>query len=281
MYFPKFWAKGSYNHQVCWHWSDISVGVALDLANKNAKRLSNLFTRETRPLKDQYWYANRPLREPVLDEITNERGEVIGLITRNRYGTKVLNTEKVLFVDVDVTEPRREGALAGFIGALFGKKVTPIEATTDNVILTKAQSWCGDNSESSWRIYKTKAGFRLIATHETIAPDSELATKAFEHFDADPLYRKLCLAQKSFRARLTPKPWRCGMDTPTNSWPFADAQEESKFLDWERAYAQRQQPFATCKFLHTVGSGEMAHDVAPLIALHDELCRVGDDLPLA
>ncbi len=281
MYFPKFWAKGSYNHQNCWHWSDISVGAAQDLANKHAQKLSTLFTGATRPPQNQYWYANRPLREQVLEEIKNQKGEVSALITRNRYGTKVLNTEQILFVDIDVEEPKSEGGLKNLFGSLFGKKPVESALSPDDKVISQAKSWRSLSRSSGWRIYKTRAGYRLIATHELTSPESDLTTRAFQHFGADPLYQKLCKAQRSFRARLSPKPWRCGMDTPVETWPFPDAKQEAMFLDWERAYDQRRQPFATCKYLQSVGSSEVHPEIAPIISLHDELCRVGEELPLA
>ncbi len=63
-----------------------------------------------------------------------------------------------------------------------------------------------------WRIYRTKAGFRLLATHRPVFPSEPLAEEAFQEFKADILYRKLCVNQKCFRARLTPKSWRCGVE---------------------------------------------------------------------
>jgi len=40
------------------------------------------------------------------------------------------------------------------------------------------------------------------------------ADQVFDTLGADPPYRRLCRTQKCFLARLTPKPWRCGVAKP-------------------------------------------------------------------
>jgi hypothetical protein len=76
--------------------------------------------------------------------------------------------------------------------------------------MTKIENWSRNHPEWGWRIYRTRAGLRLLATQGLVEADSDVADGVFEALGADPLYRKLCKTQKCFRARLTPKPWRCG-----------------------------------------------------------------------
>ena len=52
----------------------------------------------------------------------------------------------------------------------------------------------------------------------------------------NPLYRRLCRTQKWFRARLTPKPWRCGFENPPCRWPWPDGRAEARYKDWETRY---------------------------------------------
>jgi hypothetical protein len=58
------------------------------------------------PRRHQGYYPNRPGRELVLEEIKNAAGELLAVVTRNSYGCRVLNTARVMFVDVDLAARR-------------------------------------------------------------------------------------------------------------------------------------------------------------------------------
>jgi hypothetical protein len=103
----------------------------------------------------------------------------------------------------------------------------------------------------------------------------------FDAVCADPLYRVLCKAQKSFRARLTPKAWRCGFSAPPVRWPFADAAAESRFAEWERAYETACRGWATFHYVRGIGSGRVSDTVRPLVELHDRMSLAESGLPLA
>ena len=87
--------------------------------------------------------------------------------------------------------------------------------------------------------------------------------------------------QKSFRARLTPKPWRVGVENPPARFPYEGAAEEREMKEWVARYGHASAGRAACRFLEEVGSGSEHPDVAPLRALHDELTRAESGLPLA
>ncbi len=55
------------------------------------------------------YYLDRPMREPVLREVKKDNGELAAVVTRNSYGCLVLNTARVMFVDVDLPELKPEG----------------------------------------------------------------------------------------------------------------------------------------------------------------------------
>src|SRR5258708_17287312 len=58
------------------------------------------------------------------------------------------------------------------------------------------------------RVYKTAAGYRAMVVNAGFDPGSTRSEEVLKEFGADPLYVRLCKMQQSFRARLTPKPWR-------------------------------------------------------------------------
>lgn len=109
MNFPKYWAKGECGDFQAWHWSSDSLAEAQALANQAAQRLAERFRSGRFPTKHGGYYPDRPFREPVLQQIKNAADQVSAVITRNSYGCQVLNTACVMFVDVDLPEPKPRG----------------------------------------------------------------------------------------------------------------------------------------------------------------------------
>lgn len=68
-------------------------------------------------------------------------------------------------------------------------------------------------------VYRTSAGFRLIVQGKGFTPGSPETRKLMRRFGADYLYATLCDAQKCFRARLTPKPYRIRHHGRKFIWP--------------------------------------------------------------
>ena len=110
---------------------------------------------------------------------------------------------------------------------------------------------------------------------------SKEAQALMERTGTDPAFARLCRAQKSFRARLTPKPWRCECPKPPGEYPRAEPDEQREFANWCKQYAHAIEDHATCRFLETVGAGKAAPALQPLVELHDEVTRCTEDLPLA
>jgi hypothetical protein len=274
MRFPKFWALGRAGAFHSWRWSDTSVEEAYQLATAAAARMAASFAQEGRPLAS-YDYGERPLREPVLEELRNEAGELSAVITRNSYGCQVMNAARAMFVDVDL--PEKPASAGGLLRALFGARpVEPAQAAIE-----KAENWARLQSSSwNWRIYRTPAGLRLLASHALFDPADPVCQSAFDAVGADPLYRKLCHDQQCFRARLTPKPWRCEMDNPPSRWPFEGRSAEVAFANWESAYLTASRNKASCKLI-SEGNGRIHEELRPLVRLHDEMTRAKSSLPLA
>lgn len=276
MNFPAFWACGVNGNFRCWRWSSHSLAEAQALADAAAQQLADRFRRGELPPPHRGYYPDRPLREPVLQEIKNDSGETIAVITRNSCGCLVLNTARVMFVDVDLPAPRRPGLLA----RLFGKTAaTP--SVSENVALAKVEDWTRNHPDWGWRIYRTRAGLRLLATHALFAPQVVVDGGVFDALGADPLYRQLCRSQNCFRARLTPKPWRCGVRSKPERWPFPDARAEKHFQKWQAHYESFAANWAACEFVKTIGNGAVHPDVRPVLAAHDRLTRAASKLNLA
>jgi len=76
----------------------------------------------------------------------------------------------------------------------------------------------------------------VLATDPVFKPGSAEAEKLMTQLDADPPFVRLCRAQESFRARLTPKPWRCGCERPAVRFPREHAHDEERFSEWLQRY---------------------------------------------
>ena len=111
---------------------------------------------------------------------------------------------------------------------------------------------------------------------------SPLSTRTLDFVGSDPLYLRLCCNQKSFRARITAKPWRCGHHAPTERWPFLETKSAKSFEVWESEYLRKIQDYPVVRLVERVGDGKIHAEIAPLLALHDEIARADcSDLRLA
>ena len=102
-----------------------------------------------------------------------------------------------------------------------------------------------------------------------------------KELDSDPRYLLLCDAQQCFRARLSPKPWRIGIEMLRERYPFEDEAAEATYHDWQRRYDAAAPRYATCAFVEHLGPQTIDSTLAPLIELHDAMTGVANRLPLA
>jgi hypothetical protein len=278
MNFPPYWAKANSADFVCWRWSSQSVLEAQQLAKQAVDQLADRFGAGGFPPQRGGYYPDRPFREQVLHEIRNDSGEVYAVVTRNSYGCLVLNTSRVMFVDIDLALPKASG---GILRRWFGKSEPGPPAQSQNQALARIEEWTRGHAQWGWRIYQTRAGLRLLATQGVVAADSADAQEVFEALGADPLYRKLCKTQRCYRARLTPKPWRCGIRSKPERWPLLDARAEKRFLKWQTQYESYSFNWSTCQLLRQIGNPSVHPEVQSIIALHDGPTRVESSLELA
>ena len=229
---------------------------------------------------EHYGYPGRPMREEVLREFQDQSGRAIAAVSRNSQGCLVLNTVNMLFVDVDIAEEPSVGG--GLLATLFGrKKEKPAGESAESRITAKVAAWLVANPQWGWRVYRTRAGFRLLATHQPLEPKDPAVEEAFAAFEADPLYRGLCSQQECFRARLTPKHWRCNIPRPPARWPWGSEKAEAAFRKWEQRYLNAAKDFATCKLIGQFGLTEIHPSLAELVEYHDKATRTDLEMPLA
>ncbi len=193
----------------------------------------------------------------------------IAIVTRNRYGALVLNSASVLFADIDFPKSEPSGLLGALLSSFSrARKEKRAEALREGP-LQAFLDWVRSNPGRSFRLYRTRAGLRLLFTDQLYGPNTAETTEILKSLGCDPLYRRLTEKQECFRARLTPKPWRCGCPVPPNRYPWADQKTERAYRDWEQKYAEKTQGYKTCELLKVVGAGPQTSEVETIIQLQD------------
>ncbi|MBS1825068.1 MAG: hypothetical protein JST93_07085 [Acidobacteria bacterium] len=261
----------------CRGWSDENEAAAHRKAKQIGETMARrIATGDLDTADTGYLYGDRPLPEPVLETLPG------GLITRNGYGAAVMNTSALMFLDVDrEDEAQAPAALDLFSGlrSLFGKAPEP-SAPRPSEVATEMET-VARRHNLGLRVYRTAAGFRGIVTNQRFTPGSKEAQQLLTEFRCDPLYIRLCEAQESFRARLTPKPWRCGLYPLPVKYPIEGQAAEGILQDWLRRYQANSARNATCRLVHTIGPEATDPELAALIARHDRDTKANTQMPLA
>jgi hypothetical protein len=305
-----------------WGWSGVSQAEAEAHARQRAEAVAaevragrTLSLAERRERKVAYNGADGlPIREEVLAEYP----DLDAVITRNSYGAHCLNVREVLFADVDLEHDIRQADLDGMVGclailvlggavwlaisgwwlvalalaALAGalhlhrrwlRRVRAERLTSPAWITDRLAAWCREHP--AWRVhlYRTPAGYRLLATHGLIDPAGAEAEAFFRHVAVDPLFARMCRRQRCFRARLTGKPWRMGVTGRPGwgAWPPSDDRAQARRDEFITRYEAVASGFAACRHLDGFGTGGEHPRAAGVRRVHDEACRAHSTLPLA
>lgn len=275
MKFYKYWARGESTVRLArrefklhaYGGSNEGLEAALRRANEIATRSANAI--EQNSSAGPYGYADRALREEIIEELS-EANDLSAVITRNSYGALILNTNRVMFVDVDYPVPSVRGLFRTLWDSLRGKPAPP-PTNRDKQMLARFDQVVLSRPELGIRIYRTAGGYRLLVTSHTYDPVSNEALDLLSAFGSDPLYVKLCKVQECFRARLSAKPWRCGLTVPPTKFPWVTPDHEARFRKWEEQYHATANQYATCELVGCLGTPGVSRDVQPTLETHDRL----------
>jgi hypothetical protein len=237
---------------------------------------------------NEYPTTARPLREKLEQRIYDQRGELLAAITRNAYGSRVLNAPQTVFIDVDdkdlcppptisIWEALLGLQLYNWLRRLLGGE-PPAALAPPEAMARRLSEWLDGHPDWKIRLYRTRRGYRLLALHQLLPPDSPVVPAAFKALGADVIYARMCQTQQCYRARLTPKPWRIGWHRPPVLFPFETAGEEAVQREWEQQYVQRSQNFSVCEWVGDFGTGTTCLEARQLAELHDASCLGGRPL---
>lgn len=298
-------------------WSDATQAEADHMARLRAEAaLAGLVAGRKGPRREPKVAYNGAEGVPIREEILASHGDVV--ITRNAYGAACLNTPDVLFADIDFsTAPGCRSvlahwalltlALAGLVviyrpGALLFPALVagmilayPASVATHRVLsalqggpekaaVSRLRALARRLPGSRFRLYRSPAGLRVLALHRLFDPTSPEVAEIFRDLRADPLYAQMCKNQRCFRARVSPKPWRIGIDRHLRprpgTWPIKPEHLPMRRA-WVEAYERAASGFASCRFVEDMGDGALDAKAERVCALHDRLSRAHDGVSIA
>lgn len=204
------------------------------------------------------------IAEELLEEV-----DAHNVITRNRYGAEVLNSVDTCFLDVDSFSPT--GLWACVVRWFGGGR------SDEDLLLEAVRNLCREVPGLGVRVYRTARGWRLAAAAPGLEPGSAAMESLCSRLRVDALYRRLCVQQGCWRARLTPKPFRLRMPGVYPQPQASDAAGSRAAQEWLALYRERSAGFAVCRLVDAVGTP--VHSA--IISLHD--ARTGalkSDFPL-
>jgi len=288
-------------------WSNNSVADAQAMADTRAdEALARVLSGERLNRRERRVAYNGAQGVPIREEVVQRVGDTV--ITRNSYGARCLNSPNVLFADIDLKSGESlvtscaPGCLAVLlaiaVGSAYGSvwlgliawcatfaavwlalrvgkvAVASLRSNPLDRAMQRVRTFVDQHREWNVRVYRTPAGLRLLATHALLSPTSDDVYAFFRAVKADPIYVQMCRNQQCFRARLTAKPWRIGIDDHIRprrqAWPI-DPEKLADRAAWVTNYEHRAAAFAACAFVEELGSGSVHPQVAGVVRLHDDL----------
>jgi len=277
----RYWAKASEPVQKadrtwnleCYGGSNSNVEEALRRASERAKAAAAAIRQGSPP--DHYEYGERPIREEIVEEFQFD-GRTVAVLTRNSYGSLIINTSHALFADIDYRPPSLLATLRDGVGRLFGRQ----PSTQDEQVVACVRRVVRETQDLGIRLYRTSNGFRCLVTTHTYDPTAQETVNLLQDLDSDPLYVTLCKTHECFRARVSPKPWRCGVPRPASRFPRVNPEAEQAYGEWKTAYQEQADAYSTCALIGDFGASHVHPAVEPVLRLHDGLACSGNG-PLA
>jgi hypothetical protein len=292
-------------------WSDVSELDAKNHADTRLKEaVKTLETEGDVRRIDHKTSYNGAEGIPIREEVISRHQDIV--ISRNSYGALCLNTPDVLFADIDFEYEVsfKENVIAFILllicaaitGLLFKTWLALSLAAVAAVILTstvaklihsmilglsggierkalaRIKKVSRENAELHFRLYRTPLGYRVLLMNETYCPANDSALKLLKDLQSDSIYIQMCKNQNCFRARVSPKPWRIGIQRlkpRPGVWPIKEGRMGER-RDWVRMYESKAKNYASCHYLMKLGSDKVATKAEFVRQIHDDLCKVSN-----
>lgn len=174
--------------------------------------------------------------------------------------------------------------LGGIVAALTYQLGILLRGGIKEITQRRIRRFAASHPDWNLRVYRTPGGYRILVTNRTFLADDPQVDTCFQELRADSVYARMCLRQRCFRARVSPKPWRVGipdhLKPRPGAWPVATERLPAR-LAWIERYEAVARAFAACAFVESVGSGVIDPTVRECMELHDALCGANSGRPIA
>lgn len=248
---------------------------------------------------------------PIREEVIEKHGDVV--LSRNSYGALCLNTPDVMFADIDFDRTPSPSItysvtlffailsvsasvfyqswwvfilsafvamiatmpISNFINKIKLKKQGGLEKISLNTI----EHVSAQTPDLHLRLYKTPNGYRILVMNDTYEPVSDKAISILKALNSDKTYIQMCKNQKCFRARVSPKPWRIGVDRlrpRPGVWPIKPEKLQQR-NNWVTEYNEASKNYRSCYFVKHIGSHTTTEKTERVRDLHDTLCNINND----
>ena len=299
-------------------WSDDGPEAAQQMAETRVQEaIDRIAKGEKLPPKEPKIPYNGADGVPIREQIIARHGDAV--VTRNSYGARCLNTPNVLFADIDFDQSAniRPQLIVALLLSLITIGVGVATHTNPLIIVVGViaaiiaavwlvdrviqwrirlkggpEAWARQHIESfvrdhpDWhlRLYRTPAGFRVLAMQRTFDPREPAVAEFFAALGTDPIYQRMCQKQNCFRARLSPKPWRIGISDHLRPrpgvWPVKP-EHLPRRERWIADYETKAEGYAACRFVARIGSKAFDTTTAAVQAFHDLECGADSGRPIA
>lgn len=244
---------------------------------------------------------------PIREEVIARYQDVV--ISRNTYGALCLNTPDVLFADIDheleaptairlfsfallaglsavaALSMHSWIALVGFlfltlvfsssVAGIVHKILLALAGGAEKKSLQTITKVSTENPDLHIRLYRTPMGLRILLMNDAYDPGGDLSMNILKSFNSDRVYIQMCKNQNCFRARVSPKPWRVGVERlgpRPGVWPINPDRLADR-AKWVSKYEKSSANYSSCHFLMKLGSNKV-HEKAEFVRqIHDDLCK--------
>lgn len=290
-------------------WSDVSEEDAKSHAETRLQEaVTTLETKgDVRRIDHKVAY-NGAEGIPIREEVISTHEDMV--ISRNSYGALCLNTPDVMFVDIDFEDNVKLSLslsvfsslaclsiilgiyahswlifvvallISAFNASTIANKINQLILNTkggaEKKALEEIKTVAEKNPELNLRVYRTPKGLRILVMNTTYEPQSDDALGLMDALNSDIMYIHMCKNQNCFRARLSPKPWRIGLERIKPNpgvWPVKKERLEER-NDWVKHYEKISANYSACHFLAHIGSNITTPKAEHIRELHDRLAKV-------
>ncbi len=301
-------------------WSDVSQEAAQRHADQRvAEAFDRIVSGEKLPQHEKKVRYNGADGLPIREEIVQRFRD--NVVTRNSYGARCLNTPNVFFADIDMPPSPLQGCVAmcligvasliigiaigtwknSFVTGALALIVSAVLITIvserayrllirlrggpEHVVRRRIHAFASARPNWHLRIYRTPNGFRVLALHKTFDPRSAEVDEAFRALGVDRTYTIMCQKQNCFRARLSAKPWRIGIDQHLKPrpgvWPIAEERMPQR-RTWLEEYDSSAANYAACRFEEAIGDVlSFSREAEAVCEFHDQACSAHRNFDLA